>query len=109
MLSEALGPLPPFESLHPLVWWLMGLGGVSVATSAIWHTWIGPAVRALADAIRAASEIAYLLREVRDFMRDSLPDILSRLDSGSARFEEHESRISVLEEHVRPPKVRDSE
>ena len=102
-----------FEDMHPWMWWLLGLGGVATAWGAVWRIWVRPTVKAVSDAIRAATEIATLLRDVRDFMRDSLPDILSRLDSGAARFEEHEDRLNNLEEAVgvphRPPKVRDSE
>ena len=43
--------------------------------------------------LEAAVEIAALLREVRDFMKEQVPLILARLDSGAARFDDHERRL----------------
>lgn len=86
--------------------WLVAIGVASGALGTIWRIWLGPGLMATREAIKAAVEISRLLREVRDFMRDSLPQILQRLDAGADRFEEHSQRIEQLENHVWPERQR---
>lgn len=86
--------------MHPVLQWVVALGAVATASAAVWRYWLRHVVHGTCEAIEAAVEIAALLREVRDFMKEQVPLILARLDSGAARFDEHERRIVRVERHI---------
>lgn len=96
--------------VHPILWWLFALAGVSGALGIIWRVW-------LRQVVTLAAEVSILLRdmpihEIVEFLRDirndvrgvekCMEEIVEELRQAATRLDDHGERINRLEEAVMP-------